>query len=311
MRNDLRLENAAAMLVFASVVDAGGFTEAARRLGLSKATVSRQIAALESRLGAQLLRRTTRRMSLTAIGSAFHARCQRVALEAQAAERAVAEMQTELRGEVRVAAPLSFGHRELAPRLPAFLAQHPSLRLHLDLTDRRVDLVREKFDLSIRVGASLSDSSFVQRRLCKLRVALCASPAYLKAHGTPATLDALAEHNCLAYGAPAAWSFAGGRRVAVRGNLSIDNGDALRRAALAGLGIVYLPTYLLGEDVRAGRLVRLLPEIARGTGGAWAVYPSTRRPTGALRALVDFLVESFRPDPPWDVAIAAPRRSRS
>lgn len=321
MGNDLRVQNAAAMLVFAEVVEAGGFTEAARRLGVSKASVSRQIAALERRLGAQLLRRTTRRMSLTEVGELFHARCLRVAEEAEAAERSVGDMQAEPRGEIRLAAPMSFGHLHVAPLLPAFLERHPKVRIHLDLTDRMIDLVREKFDLSIRISAALPESSYVQRKLCAIQLVMCAAPAYLARHGTPRSPEDLRTHNCLGYGSPPQrWTLARDQRIETSGNLSIDNGDGLRSAALAGLGIVYLPSFLVGPDLRAGRLVRLLPAEAHVVGGAWALYPSSRHPASKVRALIDFLVESFGPEPAWDAGLGAappepqrrarPRRTR-
>jgi DNA-binding transcriptional LysR family regulator len=301
MSNDLRIQNAAGMLIFAEVVESGGMSEAARRLGLSKASISRQVAALERRLGAQLLRRTTRRMSLTEVGELFYARCQRVAEEAEAAERSVGDMQAEPRGEIRLAAPMSFGHLQIAPRLPAFLERYPKTRIHLDLTDRMIDLVREKFDLSVRIAASLPESSFLQRKLCPIRIAVCAAPAYLAKHGTPRTPEALRDHNCLGYvPPPERWTFTHGRRLPTSGNLSIDNGDGLRRVALLGHGIVYLPTFLVGDDLRAGRLVRLLADHVDLVGGAYALYPASRHPAPKVRALIDYLAESLSAEPEWD-----------
>lgn len=312
MGNDLRIQNAAGMLVFAEVVEAGGMTEAARRLGLSKASVSRQIAALERRLGAQLLRRTTRRMSLTEVGELFLARCQRVAEEAEAAERSVSDMQVEPRGEIRLAAPMSFGHRHVAPLLPSFLERHPKVRIHLDLTDRIVDLVREKFDLSVRVSAALPDASLIQRKLCPVRIAICASPGYLAKHGTPRTPEELRAHNCLGYvSPPEKWTLSGGRRVSIGGNLSIDNGDGLREVALRGHGIVYLPTFLVGDDLLAGRLVPLLKSQVDRVGGAWALYPQSRHPAPKVRALIDHLAESLGDEPPWDAFVRAAPRTRA
>jgi DNA-binding transcriptional LysR family regulator len=294
MRNADRIPNAAAMLLFAEVVERGGMSEAARRLGLSKASVSRQIAALEQRLGAQLLRRTTRRMSLTEVGELFHARCQRVVEEAEAAERSVGDMQAEPRGEIRLAAPMSFGYLRVAPLLPAFLDRHPKVRIHMDLTDRMVDLVREKFDLAVRISAQLPESSYVQRKLCGIRIAICASPAYLEKHGTPRRPEELRHHNCMGYvPPPERWTFARGRKLPTSGNLSIDNGDALRAAALRGHGIVYLPTFLTDDDVRAGRLARILEPHVDLVGGAFAVVPANRHPAPKVRALIDHLAASL------------------
>lgn len=305
MRNDEPLRNVSAMLVFTEVVDAGSFTAAARRLSLSKASVSREISALEGRLGTQLLRRTTRRMSLTEVGEVFYARCQRVAEEAEQAERSVGELQAEPRGEIRLAAPMSFGHLHLAPLLPGFLARHPKLRIHLDVTDRMVDLVREKFDLSVRIGARPRETTVVQRRLCPLRFAICASPAYLKKHGTPRAPEELREHNCLGYTSPPErWTFSGGRTIPTKGNLNIDNGDGLRRIALAGHGVVYLPTFLVGEDLRAGRLVRLLADHLDLEGGVFAVYPESRHLSPKVRALIDYLAASLGSEPEWDAFLS-------
>jgi DNA-binding transcriptional LysR family regulator len=302
--------DAAAMLVFAEVVATGSFTAAARRLGLSKASVSRQVARLERRLGAQLLRRTTRSMSLTEIGEAFHASCQRVAEEAELAERSVGELQAEPRGEIRLAASVSFGQFHIAPRLPAFLARHPKLRLRMDLTDRMVDLVSERFDLAIRISGRLADATLVQRRLCPIRFVVCAAPAYLKRRGTPRTPAELERHNCLGIGAPP-WRLMlpRGRALRLQGDLHVDNGDALRRIAVLGHGIVCLPTYLVGEDLRDGRLVRILPDVLALEASAFALYPQSRHPSPKVRALVDHLAESLGPEPEWD-AFEAPPRAR-
>ena len=177
--------NASAMVVFAEVVAAGSFSEAARRLGISNASVSREVARLERRLGAHLLRRTTRQMSLTDVGEAFYARCQRVVEETEQAASSVGESQAAPRGEIRLAAPMSFGHRQLATRLPAFLERFPEVRVHVELTDRLVDLVSERFDLAVRITGQLDDATFVQRRLCPIRFVACASPAYLSTTACP------------------------------------------------------------------------------------------------------------------------------
>src|SRR5882724_8558950 len=182
MRKDDSRLNASAMVLFAEVVAAGSFSAAARRLGLSNASVSREVARLERRLGAQLLRRTTRKMSLTDVGEAFYARCQRIVDEAEEAARSVGHSQAEPRGEIRLAAPMSFGQRQLAPRLPAFLQRFPNVRVHIELTDRLVDLVSERFDLAVRITGRLADATYLQRRLCPIRFVACAAPSYLKRH---------------------------------------------------------------------------------------------------------------------------------
>jgi DNA-binding transcriptional LysR family regulator len=302
--------NAAAMLVFAEVVATGSFSAAARRLGLSKASVSREVARLERRLGAQLLRRTTRSMSLTEIGETFYAGCQRVVEEAEQAERSVSELQAEPRGEVRLVAPVSLGQFHLAPRLPPLLARYPKLRVRMDLTDRIVDLVSEKYDLAIRITGRLSDATMVQRRLCPIRFVVCAAPAYLEKHGTPSDPDELFEHNCLGMGA-SPWHLLLSREWAgkLRGDLFVDNGDALRRIALLGHGIVFLPTYLVGDDLGEGRLVRILADDLGLEASAFALYPQSRHASPKVRALIDHLAATLGPEPDWD-RYEAKRRAR-
>jgi DNA-binding transcriptional LysR family regulator len=303
METDDPRRSAAAMLVFAEVVATGSFTEAARRLGLSKASVSREVGRLERRLGAQLLRRTTRSMSLTEIGEVFYAGCQRVAEEAEQAERSVGELQAEPRGEIRLATAVSFGQFQIAPRLPAFLARHPKVRVRMDLTDRMVDLVGEKFDLALRITGRLADATLVQRRLCPIRFVVCAAPSYLERAGALRTPADLERHNCLGVGA-SPWDLllrrATGRALRLQGDLNFDNGDALRRIAVLGHGVVFLPTYLVGDDLRAGRLVRILPDQLLLEASAFAVYPQSRHPSPKVRALIDYLADALGPEPEWD-----------
>lgn len=308
MATDDPRRHAAAMLVFAEVVSSGSFTQAAQRLGLSKASVSREVAGLEHRLGAQLLRRTTRSMSLTEVGETFYAGCQRVVEEAEQAERSVRELQAEPRGEVRLAASISLGQLQIAPQLPAFLARHPKLRVHVELSDRTVDLVSEKYDLAIRITGRLADASLVQRRLCPIRFVVCAAPAYLARRGAPREPAELEQHNCLGVGA-SPWHalLSRERAVRLRGDLYVDNGDALRRIAVLGHGIVFLPTYLVGEDLGAGRLVRILPDQLELEASAFAVYPQSRHASPKVRALIDYLAEVLGPEPPWDAFEAKPR----
>jgi DNA-binding transcriptional LysR family regulator len=305
--------NAAAMLVFAEVVATRSFTEAARRLGLSKASVSREVARLERRLGAQLLRRTTRSMSLTEIGEVFYAGCQRVAEEAEQAARSVGALQAEPSGEIRLAASVSFGQLHVAPLLPTFLVRYPKVRLLMDLTDRMVDLVSERYDLAIRISGRLADATLVQRRLCPVRFVLSAAPGYLARNGSPRSAAELERHNCLGV-REVPWRYLLSRARAARlsGNLEIDNGDALRRVAVLGQGIVCLPTYLVGDDLRAGRLAPVLPGKLLLEASAFAVHPQSRTPSPKVRALVEYLAESLGPEPAWDEGLAfrsAPRRA--
>jgi DNA-binding transcriptional LysR family regulator len=302
----------AAMLVFAEVVASGSFTEAARRLGLSKASVSREVARLERRLGAQLLRRTTRSMSLTEVGETFYAGCQRVAEEAEQAERSVGALQAEPRGEIRLAASTSFGQIQIAPRMPAFLARYPKVRIRMDLTDRVVDLVSEKFDLAVRISGRLADATLVQRRLCPIRFVVCAAPSYLERRGVPRAPAELERHNCLGVGAsPWHLLLPRGRAVRLQGDLYVDNGDALCRVARLGHGVVFLPTYLVGDDLRAGRLVRILPGALELEASLYALYPQSQHPSPKVRALIDFLADALGPEPEWDAFDAAQREPRA
>ena len=301
MRNNTPLLNVAGMLIFSRVVEEGSFSAAARKLGISKASVSREISALEERLGAQLLRRTTRRMSLTEVGDVFHARCKRVVEEAEAAELSVSQLQAAPQGSIRMAVPMSFGHLQIAPRLPRFLARYPGVRVEVEATDRVVDLVHERVDLSVRIRRPL-EGSYVLRKLCPIRVLMCASPDYLALHGAPSEPGDLREHNCLAYRGPSSvWYFSNGEEIETSGTMCVDNGDALRQAAIAGLGVVYLPTFLVADDVRAGRLVALLGEHTRRETGLYAVYPESRHLSPKVRAMLDWLVEELGPEPDWEV----------
>ena len=311
MRNNDPLANVSGMLVFSRVVEEGSFSAAARKLGLSKASVSREISALEQRLGAQLLRRTTRRMSLTEVGDVFHERCQRVVEAAKEAESSVSQLQEAPRGAIRLAVPMSFGHLQIAPRLPRFLERYPNIRVDVDATDRIVDLVYERVDLSIRIGRP-REQSYVQRKLCPIRLLMCASPEYLERRGPPQTPDDLSGHVCLNYsGQAAAWRFSTGERIKAAGPLTVNNGDALRQAALVGHGIVYLPSFLVADDVRSGRLTPLLTRHTNLETNLLAVYPESRHISPKVRAMIDWLVEELGPEPEWDEALPVAGRDPS
>jgi DNA-binding transcriptional LysR family regulator len=302
------MDRLAAIEAFVKVADTQSFSEAARRLRLSKSLVSRQIAALEAELGARLFHRTTRSMTLTEAGRGYFERASRILADLEEANRSVTQLQSAPRGRLRVNAPMSFGFLHLAPALSDFLSRYPEVEVDITLNDRFVDLVDEGFDVAVRIG-SLEDSSLVARKLAPIRRAVCASPAYLKTRGVPASPDDLKTHDCICNSnVPLAreWRFitSDGRPwpVEVRGRLSANNGDTLRIAALNGLGFVHLPTFIVGSDLQAGILVTVLDRFVAQDMTLNAVYPHSRHLSPKVRAFVDFLAERFGPQPYWDLA---------
>lgn len=287
--------------VFVSVVRHGSFTGAARDLGISKSYASKQVRALEERLGARLLHRTTRTLTATDAGRAFADRCGDLLDDLDEAERAVSALQSAPRGVLRLTAPLSFGYRYVAPALASFLVQHPDLVVVADYSDRRVDLVNEGYDLAIRVGG-MSDSSLIARRLAPCRGVLAASPDYLARHGSLDRPEDLRDHECIVYSfhdTPTTWSMrhrdgGGPVRVRVKQRLACNLGEATVDALLAGVGIAELPDFFLREPLDDGRLVEVLPGWS-GVGelGVWAVYPHSRHLAAKVRLFVDSLAESL------------------
>jgi DNA-binding transcriptional LysR family regulator len=300
------MDNLSGMAVFARVVEAKSFSEAARQLGISKAAVSKQVSRLEERLGARFLNRTTRRLSLTEIGAAFYERCARIVAEAEEAELAVTRLHATPRGTLRVDAPLSFGLQYLSPLLPAFMAQYPELRVDLTFNDRFVDLVEEGYDVAVRI-ANLPDSSLIARKLAESRSFVCAAPDYWERHGRPAHPADLAAHNCFGYSYLATrneWRFRGPdgpATVRISGTLTANNGDVLRAAAVAGLGVVLMPGFLVCDDLRAGRLEPVLRAFEPDLAGIHAVYPHNRHLSAKVRAFIDHLVDALDPAP-WEDA---------
>jgi DNA-binding transcriptional LysR family regulator len=277
---------------FVAVVNAGSFTAAAQRMGRSKAVVSRQVKALEERLGAQLLHRTTRSLSATDAGAAIYERAAAALADLEDAEAAVDALHRSARGRLRVSLPIALGRRIAAPALIRLATDHPDLELDLSFSDRYVDLIGEGFDLAIRIGR-LADSSLIARRLGESRPMLVASPDYLGAMGSPSHPGELPHHNCLTYAQQIhgpTWRFAGDITVAVAGRLRCDSGDALRDAAIAGFGIAWLPDFYLGDALARGHLVRLLPGLEADPVGIWAVYPHRRHLSHKVRIAVDCLV---------------------
>jgi DNA-binding transcriptional LysR family regulator len=301
------MDRLAAIEAFVKVSETQSFSEAARRLRASKSVVSRQIAALESELGARLFHRTTRSLTLTEAGRSYFERASRILADLDEANRSVIQLESAPRGKLRVNAPMSFGLLHVAPALPDFLMRYSEVEVDMTLNDRFVDLVDEGFDVAVRIG-SLEDSSLVARKLAPMRRVVCASPAYLKARGVPASPNDLKAHDCLCYSNVALsreWSFITeeGRPwpVEVRGRLSANNGDVLKAAVLKGLGLAILPTFIVGSGLQAGTLVTVLDRFFAQEATVNAVYPHSRHLSPKVRAFVDFLVERFREKPYWDL----------
>jgi DNA-binding transcriptional LysR family regulator len=300
------------MSVFARVVASGSLSAAARELGLSPAMVSRRLAALEGRLGVRLVNRTTRSLHLTDEGASYYESCSRVLAEIEQANAAVSAGGQEPQGTLRVALPAAFGNQYVAPLVPQFAARYPAVQLSLSLSDRTVNLVEDGFDLAVRIAA-LGDSSLAARRLAPNRRVVCATPEYLRRHGTPRSPDELAQHNCLiASDFSAAWEYKGpdGKAGSVRvsGRYVCDNWEVLREWALAGLGIALKSTWDVRRHLESGALVSLLPGYSFDSDVAiYAVYPHRRHLPAKTRAFIDFLASSFGPEPFWDRVVVKPR----
>ncbi|NIP72167.1 MAG: LysR family transcriptional regulator [Gammaproteobacteria bacterium] len=303
------MDRFANMQTFVRVVESGSISTAARRLNIAKSAVSRRIAELEERLGAQLFRRTTRTLNLTETGRSFHERCVRILSDVEEAELAVSREHGTLRGTLRVAAPVSFGLLHLAPAISDFARVHPQVEFDLDFDDRQVDLLQEGFDAAIRI-ARLSDSSLIARRLATVHNVVCASPAYLARCGEPRRPGELTQHACLVYAnapEPKVWRHRGpdGKEGSVRvhPHLQANNGDFLREAAIAGQGIIMGPTFIVYRAVEQGLLVPVLTRWRWPSVNAYAAYPQTRHLSQRVRVFVDFLAERFAGVPYWDTAM--------
>jgi len=294
------------MRVFIAVVDAGGFSAAAERLDMAKSAVSRRVSELEDRLGVRLLNRTTRRISLTEGGRVFHRRSKVLLADLEDNEAEITQAQGALKGALRIATPLSFGLRHLGPAIEQFMQLHPQVIPDLDLNDREVDLVHEGFDLAVRIGL-LADSTLIARRLSPIHRVVCASPDYLRQYGEPRTPMDLERHPCLHYSNLSrrqGWQFPGpdGRPLQpnVHFALQANNGNVLADAAIAGLGVVLGPSFILSEHVQSGSLIPLLQDYPLPELGLYVLYPSSRHLSRRARAFVDFLAERFGERPYWD-----------
>jgi DNA-binding transcriptional LysR family regulator len=293
------------MQAFVRTAEAQSFTAAAQRLGLSKSIVSQRVADLEARLGVRLINRTTRRLSLTEAGAGFLAGAERALAETTEAEERATRHGTELRGALHIAAPLSFALLHLQPAIFDFMTAHPSLEVHIDLDDRHLDLIGGGWDMALRIGR-LPDSSLIARRLAPSHQVCCATQDYLDRYGTPERPEDLERHECMLYSGahrPDSWPFLiDGEWVPinVRGRLVTNNGDLILNSMLAGHGIGLLPSFLVGCQITAGKLVRVLAGWPTKEAAIHAVYPPTRHLAARVRLFTDFLAERIGKEPYWD-----------
>ncbi len=283
---------------FVAVAQQGSFVKAAEKLGLSKAMVSRNVGDLEAHLGVRLMQRTTRRLALSDAGAAYLQRCTQILAELAEANAAVSATAVQAQGRLKVTAPLTFGIRHLAPLWGEFLRVHPRVELEVNLNDRVVDLVDEGYDLAVRIG-QLAPTSLIARRIASTRLILCASPRYLQQAAPIRELEDLARHTVIGYTYLATgeqWHFTGpqgARSIEVRPHLRSNSGDTCRAAALADQGIVFQPSFLVGEDLQAGRLLPVLPQYSGPELDISLVYPSRLHLSHKVRAMVEFLADAF------------------
>jgi len=299
------MDNVKAMRLFLTVVQTGSLSGAGRQSGLSPASVSRQVTALEDDLGVRLLNRTSRRLSLTEAGQVYLEHAERLLQDIDELRDAVSQMAVKPRGTLRIQSRISLGTQHVAPLIPTFLALYPDLKIDLWLTDNDLDLTEHGIDLAIRTG-DLSDSTLIGRRLASSPRVICASPQYWAEHGKPTTPEALMDHNCLTYRfefgtAAALWQFRTDTgqsvNVQVAGNFQTNNGDALRVATLSGLGVAMLPAWSVKDHLKAGSLERVLSDyettVSNLDFGIYAVYLSRRNLSAKTRLFVDHLVTEF------------------
>jgi DNA-binding transcriptional LysR family regulator len=299
------MEDLERMAIFARVVETKSFSEAARRLHMSKSLVSKQVSQLERSVGARLLNRTTRAMSLTEAGAVFYEHCARIVEELELAKNAVGQLHAEPRGLLRVSASVAFGTMHIAPALPDFLTRYPEVQIDMEIKDRFVDLADERFDIAIRI-ANDPGQNLVARRLAVVNRKICATPDYFARRGVPRTPRDLEQHNCLTYtyfNPQDPWRLRGPEgdvSISASGNLRLNDDEALSEAVLQGLGIAVLPTFIIGKDLQAGRLQSVLADYVPPERHIYAVYLPNRHVSPKVRAFIDFLLERFAPEPYWD-----------
>jgi DNA-binding transcriptional LysR family regulator len=294
------MDRLAAMRTFRTVVEAGGFSAAARRLNLSKAAVSKQIAELEAHFGTALLHRTTRRLNATDAGRRYFENCVRLLDELTEIEAEVRHSQAEPSGRLRVSAPIAFGNKLLGPVVCELTRRFPKLELQFELNDRFIDLIEEGFDAALRIRTNLPDSSLMAKRLCRITRSVCAAPSYLKRKGTPKSPEELKQHDCLIYTlstSPFDWRFTVGNKavnVHVGGGIQSNNGQFLLAPLLAGQGIAFLPDFTVGDLIREGKLRRILTDFPVDDHDLYLVYPANRHQSPKLRAFMDVATAHLR-----------------
>lgn len=290
---------------FVAIAQLGNFGDAASQLGMTSSATSRKLQSLEARLSTRLVHRTTRRVTLTEAGMQYLARCERWLAELEDADAELADLQAAVRGRLRASVPINFGRLHVIPALPEFLRRYPGLDVDLDFSDRFIDLLEDRIDVAMRIGR-LEDSRLVVRKLADNQRLLVASPQYLAQHGNPERPEQLAQHSCLhfAYYADGeAWRLRRDHEVVevnVSGRLRANYGEALYEAALAGFGILQSASWIVGQAVREGRLVRVLPDWHLAPSGVWALYPSGRYLSPKVRAFIDFFAERFAAIQEWN-----------
>ncbi|MCL2344659.1 MAG: LysR family transcriptional regulator [Desulfobulbus sp.] len=300
------MKNVDDMLLFAQVVKARSFSAAADHLGISKSRVSKSVARLEAALGVRLLQRSTRRLNLTEVGEAYFTHCDRILDELALADNTVGSLHREPRGTLKFSAPVAFSTLHLASALPDFMARYPDLTVDMTISDRLVDLVEAGYDLALRIAPEPGGPNLVARRLAPIRRKICGSPAYLARRGVPQTPADLLHHNCLDYtcmNTDGRWHLrgpAGKAAVPVAGNLRINDDEALSQAVLGGLGLALLPTFIIGGELRAGRLVEVLPDYLPVERSIYAVHLPDRHLPSKVRVFIEFLQQRFGDDPYWD-----------
>ena len=294
-----------AIEVFIAVAEQGGFSAAMKQLDISRAGISKYIAELEAALGGRLFNRTTRKVSLTEAGHAYYARCKDILGSIEEADSIVSGLTSSPTGRLRINAPMSFGIRQMGPLVAEFHHRYPNLKVELILADRMVDMVEEAFDVTVRISRP-KDSSLVARKIAPCNFVMAASPEYIEQHGYPASAADLVQHNCLCYTYGSArtswplWLDGCQTSVKIKPSLESNNGDVLCAAAVAAMGIVLSPTFILCDALRSGQLVPLLQQYSVKPSGIYAVFASSRLVSAKVRLWVDFLVEKLGDNPHWD-----------